>query len=106
MLAQSVVVFISCVIVDSLFQKPCCSLIMILFFGYVFGYLTKHYMVHNLAAYTCKLHWSIVRWIRFKAFLVDGRNNSGIPVFGSGAQVVRLLKYNRQRRNKFLCDKY
>ena len=30
-LAQSVVVFISCVIVDSLFLKQCCPLIKILF---------------------------------------------------------------------------
>ena len=31
MLAESVVVFISCAIVDSLFLNPCCSLVRILF---------------------------------------------------------------------------
>ena len=52
-LALSVVVFISCVIVDSLFLKPCCSLIMISFLD-MFGNMTKHDTFHNLAAYTCR----------------------------------------------------
>ena len=53
MFAQSVVVFVGCVIVDSLFLEPCCSSVKILFLA-VFSNVTRHYMFHNLGAYTSK----------------------------------------------------